>query len=125
MRGHTRSTYFLPACFDPASGCGRPARATTTRGRDLFRWSMAHARCGTGALALPVGCTESDLMRDDRTRIAPVSTPTWTSTSRCAYPTTIMPGVIQLPSNRAESSGSSETAIWAADCGRMNPISTA
>jgi hypothetical protein len=32
----TALTYFLPACFAPPSGCGRPARATTTRGRELL-----------------------------------------------------------------------------------------
>jgi hypothetical protein len=54
---NTRGHCFPSGVLAPASGCGRPARATTTRGRDLFRWIMAHARCGTGALALPVGCT--------------------------------------------------------------------
>ena len=53
----TRNHRFSSGVFASTSGCGRPARATTTRGRELLHWIMARVRCGTGALALPVGCT--------------------------------------------------------------------
>ena len=86
---------------------------------------MDHGSCkvrDSGYSRCRLVAPESDLMRDEHVPKRSRSDPTVRS---AAYPTVDHGRRDSAANESSRVSRSSETAIWAALCGRMNPISTA